>query len=217
MQPLVARDGGSAGRGGGGDGGTDRGAVLGSGGAKEVAQPGGDLAVGRRTAMFLMWGGMGWANVGGVSTSILGLVVCVLGRGCGWDPTIPTKTATWKLHCDGLLSMECRQMRSFGRPTRPTARVPGFATNRAGPSRSVGAGRSLDVNGGLGSRECRVEVYWVAGATARSRRRRSVSRWCTRRLGHAIRFLALSRGVDRQRFGRAGNKHSSQHPFYRSR
>jgi hypothetical protein len=47
MQPLVARDGGSAGRGGGGDGGTDRGAVLGSGGAKEVAQPGGDLAVGR--------------------------------------------------------------------------------------------------------------------------------------------------------------------------
>ena len=83
MQQLVARDGGSAGHVGGGDGGTDRGAVLGSGGAKEVAQPGGDLAVGRRTAMFLMWGGMGWANVGGVSTSMVGIVVCVLGRGFG--------------------------------------------------------------------------------------------------------------------------------------
>jgi len=47
LQQLVARDGGSTGRVGGGWGGTDRGAVLGSGGAKEVAQPGGDLAVGR--------------------------------------------------------------------------------------------------------------------------------------------------------------------------
>ena len=47
MQQLVARDGGFAGRDGGDGGGTDRGAVLGSGGAKEVAQPGGDLAVGR--------------------------------------------------------------------------------------------------------------------------------------------------------------------------
>ena len=46
LQLLVARDGGSAGRDGGGGGGTNRGAVLGSGGAKEVAQPGGDLAVG---------------------------------------------------------------------------------------------------------------------------------------------------------------------------
>ena len=46
IQQLVARDGGSAGCGGGGDGGADLGAVLGFGGAKEVAQPGGDLAVG---------------------------------------------------------------------------------------------------------------------------------------------------------------------------
>ena len=200
MQPLVARDGGSAGRGGGGDGGTDRGAVLGSGGAKEVAQPGGDLAVGRRTAMFLMWGGMGWANVGGVRTNMVGTCIGCLSRGCEHVVQVPAKTATWKLHCGGLLPMEYRQKRSFGRPARPTARVPGFPTNRAGPSRSVGTGRSLDVNGGLGSRECRVEVYWVAGATARSRR--SVSRWCTRRLGHAIRFLALSRGVDRQKVAR---------------
>ena len=42
IQQLVARDGGSAERGGGGGDGTDRGAVRGSGGAKEVAQPGGD-------------------------------------------------------------------------------------------------------------------------------------------------------------------------------
>ena len=129
-----------------------------------------------------------------VCTNMVGTCIGCLSRGCEHVGHFPTKTTTWKLHCDGLLPMECRQKRSFGRPTRPTARVPGFATNRAGPSRSVGAGRSLDVNGGLGSRECRVEVYWVAGATARSRRRRSVSRWCTRRLGHAIRFLALSRG-----------------------
>ena len=46
IQQLVARDDGSAGCGGGGSGGTDLGAVRGSGGAKEVAQPGGDLAVG---------------------------------------------------------------------------------------------------------------------------------------------------------------------------
>ena len=118
-----------------------------------------------------------------------------LSRGCGHTPRVPTKTTTWNFHCGGLLPMECRQKRSFGRQTRPTARVPGFATNRAGPSRSVGTGRSLDVNGGLGSRECRVEVYWVAGATARSRRRRSVSRWCTRRLGHAIRFFGSIAGV----------------------
>jgi len=52
IQQLVARDGGSAERGGGGGDGTDRGAVRGSGGAKEAAQPGGDLAVGG--------GGEGW-------------------------------------------------------------------------------------------------------------------------------------------------------------
>jgi len=52
IQQLVARDGGSAERGGGGGDGTDRGAVRGSGGAKEAAQPGGDLAVGV--------GGEGW-------------------------------------------------------------------------------------------------------------------------------------------------------------
>jgi hypothetical protein len=45
-QLLVARDGGSAGLGSGIGGGTNRGAVLESGGAKEVAGPDGDLAVG---------------------------------------------------------------------------------------------------------------------------------------------------------------------------
>ena len=45
LQLVVARDGGSAGRVGGAGGGTDRGAVLGSGEAKEVAEPGGVLAV----------------------------------------------------------------------------------------------------------------------------------------------------------------------------
>ena len=47
LQLVVARDGGSAGRVSGAGGGTDRGAVLGPGQAKEVAEPGGDLAVGR--------------------------------------------------------------------------------------------------------------------------------------------------------------------------
>ena len=44
LQLVVARDGGSAGRVGRGGGGTDRGAVLGVGKAKEEAEPGGDLA-----------------------------------------------------------------------------------------------------------------------------------------------------------------------------
>ena len=47
LQQLVVRGGGYDGRGGGGDGGTNRGAVRGSARAKEVVQPGGGLAVGR--------------------------------------------------------------------------------------------------------------------------------------------------------------------------
>ena len=47
LQLVVARDGGSAGRVGGAGGGTDRGAVLGSGQAKEVVVPCGFVGVGR--------------------------------------------------------------------------------------------------------------------------------------------------------------------------
>ena len=47
LQQLVVRGGGSDGRGGESDGGTNRGAVLGSARPKEVVQPGGSLAVGR--------------------------------------------------------------------------------------------------------------------------------------------------------------------------
>ena len=47
LQQLVARDGESAGHVGGDGGGSDHGAVLGSGHSKEEAEPGGDLAVGR--------------------------------------------------------------------------------------------------------------------------------------------------------------------------
>ena len=46
LQLVVARDGGSTGCVSGAEGGTGRGAVLGPGKAKEVAEPGGDLAVG---------------------------------------------------------------------------------------------------------------------------------------------------------------------------
>ena len=46
LQLVVARDGQSAGRVGGGGVATDLGTVLGSGNAKEVVEPGGDLAVG---------------------------------------------------------------------------------------------------------------------------------------------------------------------------
>ena len=60
---------------------------------------------------------------------------------------------------------------AFGTSTVGRARVPGFAANRAGPSRSVGAGRRLCVPGGSGSRGSRRVVYWVLGLTAASRRR----------------------------------------------
>ena len=62
LQLVVARDGGSAGRVGGVGGGTDRGAVLGVGQAKEEAEPGGDLAVGRVTPE----GGRRKVNSGGL-------------------------------------------------------------------------------------------------------------------------------------------------------
>jgi len=68
--------------------------------------------------------------------------------------------------------MEMPTDAAFGRATMPTARVPGFAANRAGPSRSVGAGRRPRVPGGSGSRGSRRVVYWVLGLTAASRRGR---------------------------------------------
>ena len=49
LQLVVARDGGSTERVGGGGGGADRGAVLEVGNAKEESEPGGGLAVGKVT------------------------------------------------------------------------------------------------------------------------------------------------------------------------
>ena len=112
-------------------------------------------------------------------------------------PPVPTGLATWKFHCGGLLPMEMPTDAAFGRATMPTARAPGFAANRAGPSRSVGAGRRLRVPDGSGSRGCRLAVYWVVGPTAASRRRPAAS------LGARGRTDALwlyRGGVDRQRF-----------------
>ena len=50
----------------------------------------------------------------------------------GGAPQAPRGLPFVNLHCGGLLSWECRQMRSFERQTRPTARVQ-FCDQSSGP------------------------------------------------------------------------------------
>ena len=141
MQQLVARDGGSAGRGSGGGGDTDRGTVLGSGNAKEVAQPGGDLAVGGggrgggvREAYSWESGGQRCAQPCSMRTVVRG--------GCDRHTIrILHGSATWMLSTGTLVSMEWRQKAAFGRPMGGLARVPGFASNRA--ALCVASGRGV--------------------------------------------------------------------------
>ena len=115
-------------------------------------------------------------GLGGVlRTKVVGIVRAYSTHRLDHSPTIQTGLECWKFHCGGLLPMEMPTDAAFGRATMPTARAPGVAANRAGPSRSFGAGRRPRVPGGSGSRGCRLAVYWVVGPTAASRRRPAAS------------------------------------------
>jgi hypothetical protein len=119
-----------------------------------------------------------------VRTKVAGSVRAYSTHRLDHSRTLPAGLACWKFHCGGLLPMEMPTDAAFGRATMPTARAPGFVANRAGPSRSFGAGRRLRVPGGSGSRGSRRVVYWVLGPTAASRRRPAA--WLGARVGPTL-------------------------------
>ena len=176
LQLMVVQDGESVRHGGGVGGGTDLGAVPGSGGAKEGSESGVFLAVGGRGK-----GGdekilQSRKRVCGVHETEQRLVGAL--RAVGWSRLLSAARFGHSGHAQWRgPAMEMATNVVVRKARRAPARAPGFATDRAEPSHSPWIGCCLCVLEVPGSKEHRGPVFWEAGATAPAatrRRRHSV-------------------------------------------
>ena len=139
---------------------------LGRGGAKEVAQPGGDLAVGGVEKGWWLREPYNEESGGVVWPKPCSMRMGRSSHRAGRPVRILEGLAYWVWSTTTPLSMECRHSAAFGRAMSGPARVPGFAIDRAGPSRSLETGCTPRVPVGSWSGGCRGAVYWEGGATA---------------------------------------------------